>query len=186
MPGRTDDDQRDDLFEEDEESDENESEEDESDDQSNESDKDAQGDVNKRIRDLQSAADKATARANKAEEALKALKRGDGTADGSNDPAQKALLLELRESALDAVFASQPLLKEYGIDRDIIEGSTRAEVRESAAALVGLIKSLETKVRNKTLAEHGLKAETSGSARKPLPNFETMSDEDFEKVLNSV
>lgn len=140
---------------------------------------------NKRISDLQSAADKATARANKAEAALRALNAGKGGGAGT-DPATEALMQELREASLDAVYGEFPELKKYGIERSLIEGSTRAEMREAATSVVALIKNLGTKVRNETLAEHGIKAEPTGAARKPSVNYESMSDEDFTKLLDSM
>jgi hypothetical protein len=138
----------------------------------------------KRIADLTSARDKETARANQAEKALKAL-RGEGQAAGSNDPSAKMWMAELREASLDAVYGEYPELREFAIDRSLIEGSTRAEIREAASALVGLVKNVSTKARNKTLAEHGMKAESSGQSRKPPVDYGSMSDEDFLKVLDS-
>lgn len=138
----------------------------------------------KRIRDLQSKADAAEARANKAEAALKAASAGKGTA--GPDPATQALMLEVREASLDAIFGEFPQLKQYGIDRSLIEGSTRAELRANADSLVGLIKSVSTKVRNETLAEHGLVAPASGSARKPPVDYGSMSDDEFRKLLDSM
>lgn len=138
----------------------------------------------KRIKDLQSKADAAEARANKAEKALAALGKGDKA--GSNDPAQAALMQELREASLDAVYGEFADLKKYSIDRSLIEGSTRAEMRESATAIVGLVKAIATKVRNETLAENGIKAEPAGAARKPPVDYGSMSDQDFEKLLNSI
>lgn len=138
----------------------------------------------KRIADLISARDKEAARANKAEAAL--AKRGDGNGAGNSDPATKALMQELREASLDAMFAEFPDLRDYGIERSLIEGTTRAEMRESAVALVGLIKSVSTKARNKTLAEHGIKAEQTGSTRKPPTDYANMSEEDFNKLLDSI
>lgn len=136
----------------------------------------------KRVRDLQSAADKATARANKAEAALaKALSRGETSDEGSKDPEREALLSELRDASLDAVYAEFGELKTYGIDRALIGGRTRAEMRESATALVGLIKSVATKERNRVLKDNGIVPEPAGSTRTPPKNFAEMSDEEFEK-----
>lgn len=138
----------------------------------------------KRISDLQSKADAAEARANKAEKALTALNKGTGS--GSNDPAQAALMQELREASLDAVFGDHPELKKYGINRSLVEGSTRAEMREAAASLVGLIKSVETKARNAVLAEHGIKAEPAGATREKPQDYGSMKDEDFLKLLDTI
>ena len=140
------------------------------------------GDPEKRIRDLQSKADAAEARANRAEAALKSRKQGEGS---GGDPATKALMTELREASLDAVFGEYPVLRDYGIDRSLIEGSTRAELRENATSLVALIKNVETKARNKALADAGVKAEPAGSVRAKPVDYASMSDEAFLKLLDS-
>ena len=138
-------------------------------------------DEDKRVTDLQSKADKAEARANKAEAALaKALTSGEGS-EGSKDPERAALLEELRETSLDAVYGEFEQLRQYGIDRALIEGKTRAEMRESATSLVGLIKSVVTKARNQALKEAGVTAEPAGSTRTPPKDFGAMSAEEFEK-----
>jgi hypothetical protein len=140
--------------------------------------------VQKRISDLQAKADKAEARANKLEKALAAA--GKGGDAGSNDPARDALMQELREASLDAVYGEYPDLKKFGIDRSLVDGSTRAEMRESATSIVALIKSVATRARNDTLAEHGLKAEPAGSTRQKPVDYASMKDEDFKKLLDSL
>lgn len=142
----------------------------------------SEGDA-KRVRDLQSKADKAEARANKAERDLKQL-REKGPSAGTNDPERDAINQELREAALDAVFADTAELREFGIDRSLIEGSTRAEIRESATSVVALIKSVSTKTRNKVLKEHGIESPSSGGPRTPPRDYGAMSDEDFLKLLD--
>ena len=140
----------------------------------------------KRINDLIAARDKEVARANKAEEALKKAS-GKGTApSGDADPAQQALLQELREASLDAVYGEFPDLKKFGIDRSLIEGSTRAQMRESATSIVALVKGVATAVRNEVLAEHNISAEAAGSTRQPPKDYAAMSDEEFNKLLNSI
>lgn len=176
------DDQNDDL--EDDLNEETEDESTESDDSGESEEKPPKDDpkgVEKRIRDLQSKADAAEARANKAEAALK---RGAGSAAGTNDPAVKAVLADLREASLDAVFGEFPELKEYSIDRSLIEGSSRTEIRENASLLVGLIKSVSTKARNKALADAGIEAPQSGASRSKPVDYAAMSDEDFKKMLD--
>lgn len=143
--------------------------------------------VDKRIRDLQAKADAAEARANKLEKlAAKAAGSDESDSTGSNDPERAALVQELREASLDAVYGEFGELKEYGIDRALIEGTTRAQMRESAAQLVGLVKGIETKVRNRVLREHGIKAEPGGTNRQPPKNWADMSSEDFQKELERV
>jgi hypothetical protein len=177
MPNEIDDDQ----LNEDEEVEETETEETEESTEETEETTEPAG-SEKRIRDLQSKADAAEARANKAEAALKAKAQG-GSGDGV-DPATKALMSELREASLDAVFGEYPALRDYGIDRSLIEGTTRAEMREAATSLVALIKSVETKARNKALADAGIKAEPAGSTRSKPVDYANMSEEAFLKLLN--
>lgn len=147
----------------------------------------AKDEADKRTRELQSVADKATARANKLEKELKRL-RGEGTGapPSGGDPERAALLAELRESGLDAVFAENPELRTYGIDRDLISGATRAEMREQAAQFVALIKGVETKVRNETLRKHGITPEPGGTTKQPAKNYAEMSAEDIEKEISRV
>jgi hypothetical protein len=150
------------------------------------------GEEDKRTRQLQSEKDKAEARANKLEKELKRL-RGDGGdgkpgdgAPSNRDPERAALLAELRESGLDAVFAENPELKAYGISRDLIGGATRAEMREEASQLVALIKSVETKARNRTLREHGITPAPAGTTAPPPKNYAEMSTEEIEKEISRV
>jgi hypothetical protein len=145
------------------------------------SDDKAKPSAEKRIRDLQAKADAAEARANKAEKLLTAKR--DGDTKGANDPARDAVMTELREAGLDAIFATNPLLKDYDIDRSLIEGSTRAELRESAATLVALVKSVETKARNRALKDAGINPAPETGARSKPKDIASMSDEDFEKLV---
>lgn len=179
MPGR-DDENLEDQTDEDELEDQDEEDESEDESESDESEGKPDPKVDKRISDLQSALDKETARANKLE---KLQKRGQDGDEGGKDPERQALLAELREASLDAVLGENPELKQYGIDRNLIEGANRAELRESATQLVSLVKSVATKARNAALREHGLNAEPVGGTREKPKNYGTMSDEDFEKEL---
>ena len=152
-----------------------------------EASKDSKGGEDKRVRDLQSKADKAEARANKAEAALaKATARGDGEAQGKPadaDPEREALIAELRETSLDAVYAEFEELALYKIDRSLIDGSNRAEMRASATALVGLVKSVATKSANRALKEHGITPEPAGATRQPPKRFDDMTPEEFEREI---
>lgn len=141
----------------------------------------AAGDLDKRIRDLQSRADAEAARANKAEAALRAKKAaGEGAGD---DPRYSAVLDQLREANLDAVYSEMTELREFGIDRTLVEGSTRAEMRDSASQLVALIGQVATKVRNKVLAENGLEAAAQTSQPPKKVDYSTMSKEDFDALV---
>lgn len=185
MPGETDD-QRDDLMEdEDLDTGDEEGETEDGDTGDDGSEASAPKGEAKRIADLMSKAQREEARANKAEAALKASR--DGTsANGSKDPATRALMVELREASLDAVFGEYPELREYSIDRSLIEGTTRAEMREAASSLVSLIKNVTTKARNKALADAGVKVEPLGATRKPPKSAAEMSDEEFLKMLDRI
>lgn len=141
--------------------------------------------IAKRLSDAQSLAQKETARANQAEAALKKLNAGKGS-DAGDDPVTKALMQELREASLDSVFGDFPELKEFGIERSLIDGSTRADIRESATQLVKLIKAVATKAGNKALAEHGVTAEPAGATRQQPQNYVTMPDDEFKKLLDSI
>lgn len=156
----------------------------ESSEESNESEPKLDAKTLKRLSDLQSKADKAEARANKLEKAL--ADAGKGSGSGTNDPATEALMQELREASLDAVYGEFPELKKFSIDRSLIEGSTRAAMRESATSIVALVKNVSTQARNETLAEHGIKAEPAGATRSKPQDYASMSDEEFDKLLNSI
>jgi len=190
MPGTNDTDDLDLELEDDEDNDEG--------DEGGEPAKDPKPDPKKpkfedQIRGLQSEKDKETARANKAEKALKAAlaalgqgeaPEGDGEpSDGKPDPERAALMAEIREAGLDAVYAENPLLKTYGIERELVQGANRAEMRESAAALVALIKSIETKAKNVALAEHGITPEPGPTTRKPPKSYDAMTPEEFEREI---
>ena len=140
--------------------------------------------VDKRVSDLQSALDKETARANRLEKLVG--KRDQDGEPGGKDPERAALMAELREASLDAVYGEFAELKDFDIDRSLIEGSNRAEMRESATSLVALIKSVSTKARNKALRDNGLTAEPAGGRREPPKRYDQMSNEDFEKELTRV
>lgn len=137
----------------------------------------------KQVADLISARDKETARANAAETALQVQKSAGKPEGGSTDPATAVLMQEVREASLDAVFAANPKLADFGIDRELVEGGTRAEMRESALKLVALIEQVETKARNATLATHGLSPEPLSTTRGQPVDYSSMSKEDFEKAV---
>ncbi len=140
----------------------------------------------KRVRELQSARDKETARANRLEKELAKLQTRDEGSTGTTDPVRQAELEEIRQDRLDSLLATEEFqpLKSYGIDPALITGTSRAEMRESAQELVGFIKSIETKVRNKTLREAGITPSPTSGTREPRKDYSKMSDEDFEKELN--
>lgn len=148
--------------------------------------------ADKRISDLQSKADKETARANKAEATVKRLIEAakDPDAEGSKPLAEAG-----GNAAFDAVlemskmFAIQqhPKLGEYGLSASDLTGSTPGEIAQSAAALVARFEKIETQARNKVLAANGLAPEVEAGDQKPhvARDFSKMSSEDFNKFLEA-
>ena len=144
----------------------------------------------KRIRDLQSAKDKETARANKAEKQLKAFldaangsdaEAGNGEPSAPSNAANDAVL----DMARMLVMQQQPKLEAYGISASDLNGSTPAEIAATASALVAQFEKFETQARNQVLAEQGLAPEidAGGSgAPKPSRDYSKMPKEEFEKV----
>lgn len=157
-------------------------EEDESDEESSEDDKEK-----KRLRDLQSAKDKETARANKAEAALKkmteSLKPGAGKPEGSVPPEVQKWLDAAKEGTRTRLYESDPRFKEYGLPRSLIAGDTPEDMEASATQLKRLVAKVESRVRESVLKEHGFAEAPSGSTKLPKRDYGNMSTEDFEKVL---
>ena len=153
-------------------------------------DEDTSKSTDKRISDLQSKADKETARANKAETRLKALeaalKEGD-TKDSK--PEAETAGNGVNDAVLDMarmfVFQQNPKLAQYGISSSDLAGSTPAAVAQSATELVARFEKIETQVRNKVLADQGLAPELDSGVPEPARDFTKMSSEDFEKVMNA-
>ena len=143
----------------------------------------------RRVRDLQSAKDKETARANQAEARLKVLIATMGNPDaGTGKPAPKAS--DVPEALLDMarMFAVQqhPKLAEYGLSASDLVGSSPSEFARSAAELVARFEKIETQARNKALAENGLAPELGGDkVVAPDRDFSKMSREDFAKVMDA-
>lgn len=144
----------------------------------------------KRINDLMSARDQATARANAAEARLAELEgkktpASDGKTKNDAAPASAAdqWAALLRDQARDQLFASDPRLAEYGIEKSLITGETPEEMKAALETQIKVVDSIETKARNKALAEHGLEPEVrGGSGEKPI-DYASMSKEDFEKAV---
>ena len=145
----------------------------------------------KRIRDLQSEKDKETARANKAEKQLKALLDAakDPDAESSKPPANGNGGSVADNATLDMarmfVFQMNPALAEYGIPASALTGDTPSEIAESATELVAQFKKIETRMRNKVLAEMGHAPEIEAGAAPPkVRDYSKMSKEDFQKVVD--
>jgi hypothetical protein len=91
-----------------------------------------------------------------------------------------------RDAARERFYEMDPRLAEYGIPASSITGDTPDQMRASVKAYRDLIDSVETKARNKVLAEHGIVAESVGSSRFTSKDFVSMSDEEFDKVISQV
>lgn len=160
-----------------------------SDDSAPPSDDDAKDEGEKgRINDLMSKWQKAEARAKKAEAALKAQPKPDAKQDSDATDDGKAGSNEFldfqRQAVREQLFNADPRFKEAGLTVEAITGDTLAEMKASAKAQLGMIASIETRARNKVLREHGLEPEVStGSATEKAPNFGDMSQEEFDKFL---
>lgn len=147
----------------------------------------------KRVKDFQSLADRETARANKAEKRLKALEAALASGDSEEGKpatsvggdAQNQMILDM--ARMFAVSAN-PKLAEFGLEASDLTGSTPSEIAQSAAALIARFEKVETRVRNKVLADNGLAPEiVSGKAPETQArDFSEMGKEDFDKLLNSV
>lgn len=154
-------------------------------------DKDPKDNSEKRINDLMSRAQKAEARAKKAEDALAAKapasgsNQGDDKADSGNRPGDDFVDFA-RENARTTLFNSEPRFAAYGLKAEAISGTTVKEMRASFEAQKKLIDGIESAARQKVLREHGLDPEVStGSASEKSPDFASMSQEEFEKFLGS-
>ena len=142
----------------------------------------------KRVRDLQSKADQETARANKAEARLKAILAASEDKDVRAPAPSAGLDVSSALTDMAKMFAVQqnPKLAEYGLTAEDLTGSTPAEIARSAADLVARFEKLETRVKNKVLADNGLAPEISGGDSSPQPrDYSKMSAEDFKKVMEA-
>jgi len=142
----------------------------------------------KRINDLQSKADKETARANKAEARLAALlevaKSGDpeGSKPSEGGNASDALLDMAKMFAIQ----QNPKLSEYGITMAELSGSSPREVARNAAEQVARFEKLETQIRNKVLAANGLAPDIAGGESPAVTrDYSKLSSEDFKKVMEA-
>lgn len=135
----------------------------------------------KRIRDLQSALDKALAENNKLKKAQPADKKVP-----PRDPEIERWMRAAQDATRDRLYDSDPRFKEFGIDPAVISGDTPEEMKSSMRELTKLISRVETRVRNKTLREHGFSPPPKESGAEPRRNIATMSNEEFQKLVDSV
>lgn len=146
----------------------------------------------KRISDLQSAKDKETARANKLQKQLDAIlaaSKADDVEDSrpvapaAGGTTTDAVVLDM---ARMFAFQQNPKLAEYGLSAADLNGTTPSEIAQVAAELVARFEKIETRVRNKVLADQGLAPEIDGAAKaEPARDFSKMSKEEFQKVMDA-
>lgn len=143
-----------------------------------------------RVRELQSIADKATARANALQKQIDASKgkkssTDAGTGSGAVPPEIQQWLDVAQETARSRLYESDPRLKEYGIDPALINGNTPAEMQAAFKTLKQVVNRVESKARSKVLQEHGFAEPPKSSSVAPKRNYETMSDEDFQAIVRN-
>jgi hypothetical protein len=139
----------------------------------------------KRIRDLQSKADKSEARANKAEKALAKANAGsakvDETKGGTIPPEVAEWLKSTQTNFRDDLFEEDPRFAKFKIDPALISGDTPSEMSESKKTLATFVDKMEDSIRDSVLEEHGFSPEPKASERSKPVNYETMTSEEFAK-----
>jgi hypothetical protein len=140
----------------------------------------------KRIRELQSKADKAEARANKLEKQLSKAQsssarvdKGDG---GAVPPEVKEWLSSVEGRLRDSLYAEDPRFSQYKLDPELITGGTPAEMQDSQKQLREFVDKMESEIRNAVLVEHGFRPEPKASPRSAPVNYATMTSEEFAKI----
>ena len=144
----------------------------------------------KRIKDLQSKADKETARANKAEADLKAaLKAKAPQKDKQTQEVPESIqkwLDAAQETTRTQLFESDPRFKEYGLDPSLIVGDEPSDMRQSAKELKKLVDRIESRARSSIMKEMGINPEPSTSDRTTgKKNFATMSAKEILALADS-
>lgn len=153
--------------------------------------KSASGGDDKRVNDLMSkwqAEQAKSANLQKEIDALKGKSKPAPKDKPAGDPVDNSQADEFvqfaRESARKQLFDSEPRFAEYGLDVDAISGQTLSEMKAAAKAQLSLIDGIESRARNRILAEHGLDPDiTTGQGEKPT-SFSTMSDKEFAEFMS--
>jgi hypothetical protein len=139
-------------------------------------------DESKRINDLMSKWQTEKARADRLEAAQAASSKGGDQQDGGtgSDAELDEFKDFAREYARNQLFASDPRLAQAGIEAEDIVGTTLAEMQASFKKHLKVVGGIESRLRNKILAEHGLDPDVAtGAGTEKTPSFTTMSDKDF-------
>jgi hypothetical protein len=140
----------------------------------------------KRVNDLMSKWQKEQERNKRLAAELDELK-GKATQDGAPapapDPEREAWLEAQRDFARERGLNTDPRLAEYGLTSDDITGTTPTEIKASVKRWTDVINAIETKARNRVLAEHGLAPEVSGGEPAQKLDIAAMNDDDFENLI---
>jgi hypothetical protein len=114
---------------------------------------------------------------------LKGKKTTDGDGQPAPDPEREAWIEAQRDFARERGLNSDPRLADYGLTSDDITGNTPAEIKASVKRWTDVIDAIETKARNRVLAEHGLSPEVAGGSAPKVPDVASLSDDDFEALV---
>lgn len=178
---------KDDLFdnlEDDDQTDQSDSEEAPAPDQDDTDSEEAQSDSDnseKRIRDLTSKWQKAEAKARKLAQAAKSQTKDEAPEAAPRDDEFTQFM---RENVRTTLFSQNPLLAEYGFEASDIAGQTPTEMKASLSKLTKRLTAMEAVAVKRAQERLGIDPDISGGMTgENLPDFASMSDEEFEKYL---
>lgn len=155
-----------------------------------EGDKKVEDKADEDAKSWQSKADKAEARANKAEQELDQLRRSQTVEEPKSAPPAQAngsgdaWVAASKDNFRDDLFRSDPRLANLGFEPALIQGSTPAEMRQSFTSLQGTVNRMESGIRNQVLVEHGLEPVPGSGERATAVNFKTMPTDEFNKIVD--
>jgi hypothetical protein len=139
----------------------------------------------------QSKADKAEARANKAEREIDALRRAQSVESGAGEAISRTSangedpwLSASKDNFRNDLFGSDGRLASLGFSPDLIQGSTPAEMRKSLVSLQGTVDRMQSGIRNQVLIENGLEPVPGSGERATGINFKTMPQDEFNKLVD--
>lgn len=136
------------------------------------------------LRKLQSERDKAVAERNKATKALKEMKGVTAKGEGTEVPAEvQEWIVAAKGRTRDALFSANPKFEAYGISPDLIGGESPDEMTASAKSLSEFVDTLEGKVRDNVLEEHGFDPEPRASTRAGNKAYNEMDKKEFDAIV---
>lgn len=150
--------------------------------------------VPRRVRDLQSKADRETARANRAErdkaaaeEALAAALAQTPVTSPDAEPDVTTQLTELqtlqRATLRNDIVRSDPVFA--GVE-DWVSGDTPDALRQSATRVRNLVLKIRTSERNRAMVEFGYNPDNGGGGGVSETSINDMDDEQFNRYLDRV